>query len=131
MKLSKEEIVPVVREMLEGRAEILFAYFFGSFVEETKFRDLDIGVFVTEPALVADGLNYSLRLSGDLENKTGYAVDVILMNSAPDHLIHSISKGAVLVNRNETCREEFFASSWSRYMDFRPIRHQALADLFE
>ncbi len=123
--------MPVLRAMLEGRTEILFAYVFGSFVEESKFRDLDIGVFVSDSALVADGLNYSLRLSGDLENKTGYAVDVILMNTAPDHLIHSISKGVVLVNRDETCREEFIAAAWSRYMDFWPIRHQALADLFE
>ena len=131
VKLSREEIIGALRGTLERRPEILFAYVFGSFLDEGKFRDLDVGVFVTDPAPVADSLMYTIRLSGELEGKTGYAVDVILMNLAPDHLIHSISKGKLLVNRGENFRDEFIAAAWSRYLDFKPLRQQAVADLFD
>lgn len=131
MKRSREDIIAALRETLERRDEILFAYVFGSFVEESKFRDLDVGVFVTDPAPVAENFTYTIRLSLELEKRTGYPVDAILMNSAPDHLIHSISKGMLVVNGDETFREEFIAAAWSRYIDFRPMRRQAVADLFE
>jgi hypothetical protein len=131
MKLSSEDIIAALHGTLEPRSEILFAYIFGSFIEESKFRDLDVGVFVTDPALVAENITYTIRLSLELEERTGYPVDVILMNSAPDHLIHSISKGMLVVNRDETFREDFIAAAWSRYIDFRPMRRQAVADLFE
>jgi hypothetical protein len=130
MKRSKEDIITALRTTLEGRSEILFAYVFGSFTEESKFRDLDVGVFLTDPARVADGLTYTIRLSGELEKKTGYPVDVILMNSAPDHLTHSISKGKVLVDRDEEFRIDWIVRSWKRYFDIQPKRRQAIADMF-
>ncbi len=131
MKRSREEITAALRSTLEGRPEILFAYVFGSFTEGESFRDLDIGVYVTDPVSVADSLMYTIRLSGELEGKTGSPVDVILMNSAPDHLIHSISKGNVLVDRDENFRDDFIAAAWSRYLDFKPLRQQAVADFFD
>ena len=129
MKRSREEVIAVLHEALGQRSEILFAYVFGSFTEESKFRDLDIGVFVTDPAAIADSLTYTIRLSGELEGKTGYTVDVILMNVAPDHLIHWIAKGKILVDRNEDLRIDWIGRSWKRYLDIKPKRQSAIIDM--
>ncbi|MBI5473306.1 MAG: nucleotidyltransferase domain-containing protein, partial [Ignavibacteriae bacterium] len=104
MKLQKERILPAIHTALEARREIQFAYLFGSFAEGEKFRDLDVAVYISDPELVKKDIDYSIPLSVELELLTGYPVDVILMNSAPDHLIHSISKGMVLVDRDEDYR---------------------------
>ena len=131
MKLTKKNITPVLTVELERRPEILFAYVFGSFAEAESFRDIDIGVYVRDSQPVADSLMYTIHLSLDSERKTGYPVDVVLMNTAPDHLIHSISKGIVFVDRDEEFRTEWLLRAWSRYFDYQPSRRQAVADLFE
>jgi hypothetical protein len=52
------------------------------------------------------------------------------MNNAPDHLMHSIAKGVVLINRDEQYRSEWIERSLSRYFDDLPIRRRAVAELF-
>jgi hypothetical protein len=129
-KLSKDEILSVLRAELEQRPEILFAYLFGSFVEEEKFRDLDVAAFLQDEQLLKDWLTYMINLSSDLQKETGCAVDVVVMNVAPDHLIHSIAKGMVLIDRDEQFRSEWIDRSLSRYFDDQPIRRRAVAELF-
>ena len=129
MRLSKEKILPAIRTALEARREILFAYVFGSLVEGEKFRDLDVAVYLSDPEFVKENIDYTIPLSGKLESLTGYSVDVILMNTAPDHLIHSISKGIVLVDRDEEFRVDWVVHSWKRYFDIQPKRRQAIVDM--
>ncbi|MER3523024.1 MAG: hypothetical protein C4326_02910 [Ignavibacteria bacterium] len=129
MKRSREEILLTLKETLAQRPEILFAYLFGSFVEEEKFRDLDVDVYVHEAVAVPDSFEYAVRLAGELGLKMGYPVDVILMNTAPDHLIYSISKGTVLVDRDEDFRVDWLINAWNRYFDIQPKRRQAIVDM--
>lgn len=129
MKLSKEQIVLRLKEELQKRPEVLFVYLFGSFVEEEEFRDVDVALYVRKGSIPDDGMWYSIRLSLDLERAIGYSVDVILMNSAPDHLIHRISKGRVLVDVDEDFRTDFITAAWKRYFDIQPKRLQALRDI--
>lgn len=98
-------------------------------MEEERFRDVDVGVYVPDPSIVEDGFTYAFDLSGELERKIGCPVDVLLMNTAPDHLIHSIAKGMVLVDRDEDFRLEWLGCSWKRYLDIQPKRRQALIDM--
>ena len=130
MRLSKEKILPAIRTALEARREILFAYVFGALVEGEKFRDLDVAVYLSDPEFVKENIDYTIPLSGKLESLTGYSVDVILMNTAPDHLIHSISKGIVLVDRDEDFRSEWIERSLIRYLDYQPTRRRTVAELF-
>jgi len=129
-QLPKPAILPVLKAELEQRLEILFAYVFGSFTEEETFRDLDVGVFVRDEQVLQDWLTYIIRRSLALERATGYEVDVVLMNKAPDHLIHSVSKGEVLVDRDEDFRTDWILRSWKRYLDIQPKCRQALIDMF-
>lgn len=47
---EKQRIISHVTELLDNRAEVIFAYIFGSFADKDAmfFRDIDIGVYITE-----------------------------------------------------------------------------------
>jgi len=126
---QKEHIESLLREYLSGRSEILFGYLFGSMVDSDAFQDVDVGVFVRDPGSIGNGFDYALRMACELERRCGRRVDVILMNTAPDHLIHSISGGVILVDRDEDARVDFITKSWSRYFDIQPYRRQAVVDM--
>ena len=128
-KLSKEEIPAALTKELEARPEILFAYLFGSCAEGSSFRDVDVAVYVTDAESLKDSLTYTIHLSLALEKIIGWSVDVILLNTAPDHLIHAISGGKVLLDRDGEFRSEFVVSAWRRYFDIQPKRRQALKDM--
>lgn len=127
MTLTKDQIARVVSEYLAARQEIVFAYLFGSVVDSDVFKDVDVGVYVDRR--ISDGFEYAFNMSGELERLLGYPVDVILLNTAPDHLIHSVSSGTILINRDNEARINFLTTSWSRYMDFEPKRRQWLREV--
>lgn len=127
--MKKKQIEAILKEYLSKRAEILFAYLFGSAVDSGVFQDVDLGVYVRDMGGIDDGFDYAFRMSGELDSLLGCQVDVILMNTAPDHLIHSISSGIILVNRNDDARIDFLTASWSRYFDFEPKRRQWLREV--
>jgi len=129
MKLQRDQITSAIKAELEGRSEILFAYLFGSFVESPAFQDVDVAIYVTDQGTVKDGMMYSIQLSVALERKIGCPVDVILLNASPDHLVHQISKGQVIVNKDDDVRTDFITAAWSRYFDIQPKRLQALRDI--
>ena len=129
MKLPREQLEPVVREVLASHTEIVFAYLFGSIWETERFKDIDVGVYVAEMQDHTDPLAYAISLSLELERRTGYPVDVILMNTAPDHLIHTISKGRIILNRDNDARIDCITLAWMRYFDIREKRRQAIADM--
>jgi predicted nucleotidyltransferase len=125
MKTS-DQILSILRTELEKHSEILFAYVFGSVIDSASFKDVDVGVYVAGPDRLADGFAYAFAMSGELERLIGCRVDVILMNTAPDHMIHSISSGKLILNRDDDRRVVFLAASWSRYFDVQIIRRAYL-----
>jgi predicted nucleotidyltransferase len=127
---QKSGILRLLTQELERRSEIIFAYVFGSFVEGTSFRDIDVAIYLSELHAAHDTLSYAIGISTDMERVVGHPVDVIVLNAAPDHLVHWVSKGTVIVNRDSDFRTDFVARAWSRYLDFKPKRRQAMADLF-
>ena len=102
---------------------MLFAYQFGSSAESDSFRDLDIGIYL-QGEKDGDSFDRTMKMSADLERQTGIRTDVILINTAPDHLIHSVSNGIILVNRDDDVRVRFLTRSWSRYFDIA-VKRQA------
>ena len=129
VKLSKDNIIMAVGEELQRRPEILFAYLFGSCVEEETFRDVDVAVYIEDDGTLKDVVHYAITLSLELEKVVGHSVDVVLLNTAPDHLIHQISKGRVVLDRDDDFRTDFITASWKRYFDIQPKRLQALRDI--
>jgi predicted nucleotidyltransferase len=127
MRRAKKEIVELVNQYVTARREIVFAHLFGSIHESDTFNDVDLGVYVDDS--ISDGFAYAFDMSMELEKLLHCRVDVILLNNAPDHLIHSISKGEVVLNRDVDVRVDFITASWSRYFDIQPKRLQAINDM--
>jgi predicted nucleotidyltransferase len=128
MGLRKKEIIQLVRQNLSARHEIVFAYVFGSIVDSEVFKDVDVGIYLDQS--ISDGFHRAFEISGELEALLGCCVDVILMNTAPDHLVYSISMGEVIVNRDDDARVEFITDSWNGYFDIQPKRLMAINDIF-
>lgn len=129
MQLSRDQLRQAIREVLTSHPEIVFAYLFGSMAEAESFRDIDIAIYVRESKRREDVLGYTISLSVELERRTGYPADVIFMNTAPDHLIHAISKGEAVLNRDDDARIDFITSAWMRYFDVKEKRREAIADM--
>lgn len=47
--MDKEVLKARLRELLENRKEIAFAYLFGSFLEGEGFRDVDVALYLSPP----------------------------------------------------------------------------------
>jgi predicted nucleotidyltransferase len=129
MRLKNEEIIELVHQNLSARQEIIFAYVFGSIVDSSAFRDVDVGIYLGQS--ISDGFHYAFEMSGELERLLDCRVDVILMNTAPDSMIHSITKGELIVNRNDDVRVDFITAAWKRYWDFAFKRDMYLHDVAE
>ena len=127
----RSELRTLVAGVLQKRPEIVFAYVFGSVMESDSFRDIDVGVYVDQTTEMGHNFEYAMKLAGVLERSLGISVDVILMNTAPDHLIHNISKGDLIMTRDEDRRVSFITNSWSKYFDFEPKRRQWLQEVLE
>lgn len=129
MRLTKEQIIQELGRSVAEREEIVFAYLFGSIVETDLFKDVDVGIYIDDT--ISDGFTYALTMSSGLERRLGYPVDVIVLNTAPDHLVHRISKGTLIVNRHDDIRVRFLTRSWSRYFDIALKRHAYLRAVAE
>lgn len=137
---AKDKILNSLRAGLERHNEILFAYVFGSFLESDIYNDVDLAVFLADgkavskdrwPARPALSGWYDIRLASELEKAAGVAVDLVILNTAPDHLIHAISKGNVLIDHDEDLRIDFITAAWKRYWDFKPKRREYLREVAE
>jgi len=129
--MAKDEILNALRAQLEKQSEILFAYVFGSFLESDRYNDVDVAIFLEDGNLMRNDRWYDIRLASELEKAAGVAVDLVILNTAPDHLIHRISSGKVIVDKDPEGRVEFIVNAWKRYFDFRPKREAYLAELLE
>lgn len=129
MGMTREEIVQKVNQYAAARRAVVFAYLFGSVVEDDTFRDVDVGIYVDDS--ISDGFGYTFEMSCELEKLLGYNVDVILMNTAPDHMIYSISRGKLVVDRDQNARVAFITRAWSRYFDVQVKRRAYLQAVAE
>jgi len=120
--MNKKQIKKVIEKFIESNIDIKFAYLFGSFVEEENFNDVDLALY---PQKEIDNIKIAL----ELEKQTKISFDVIDIRKAPDHLIHTISKGEVIVDNDEDFRIDFITKSWSKYFDFKYYRDRYLEEL--
>lgn len=129
IKPTKDEILQILADEMQRRNEILFAYVFGSFAEFSSFHDIDLAVYLVAEDTLDRDRRYDVHLSVELQKIIGHPVDVIVMNKAPDHLVHEISKGRVILDRDEDRRLDIIVAAWSRYFDFQSKRREYLQQI--
>lgn len=128
---SKPEIISILEEELKTHSEIIFAYIFGSFIESENFNDIDIAIYINKEVHFDNPTGHEIQLSYNLQKKIGKPVDIILLNTAPDHLIHHISKGKLILDRYEDIRLDFILPAWKRYFDFKEKRKEFIKEILE
>ncbi|MEK6656621.1 MAG: nucleotidyltransferase domain-containing protein [Nitrospirota bacterium] len=130
---EKERMISAFKDRLEKYNEIIFAYIFGSFVDnETPFfRDIDIGVYINKDVISEKKfIDYAIKLSLELESLfKKYPVDVVIMNNAPLSLLSKITQGELLFVRDERLWIDFVTRAWSLYHDHAITSREILKDM--
>jgi predicted nucleotidyltransferase len=126
---KKERIIARLKEFLDKRPEICFAFLHGSFLDDLSCRDLDLGVYFN-PALTPDAISdLALELSFELTALLGLPVDVHALNQAGGGFCYHVTRGLLLVSRDDELAYDFMEKTWLDYLDFQPLARQILHDL--
>lgn len=123
-KKEKLRIVLKIKNFLSSQKDIVFAYLFGSFIEESKFRDIDLGVYILNQK--KEKIQES-DMSAELTERIGYPVEAIIINDAPVSVQMSIlRKGKVILCNSEEKRTDFIDDVSRRYREYSHLRNIAL-----
>ena len=108
---------------LEQDPSILFAYAHGSFLEPSRFRDLDIAVFAMPDNLPLRPYVYEIELGNAIIQllDVPFPVDVRIIHSAGISIQYHALRGRLLVDRNPDMRSEIMTRIASLYLDIAPI----------
>lgn len=128
-KEKKQSIIEGIASRLREQKHITFAYIFGSFAQEEKFSDIDIGVFVSEE-IGAESLNFEFDLEEEIKPFTNLPVDVRIINHAPlSFVYHVIKEGILIVDKDAGKRADFEGIIFKKYLDFAFFRRQYLKEV--
>jgi predicted nucleotidyltransferase len=126
----------VLQQALEIQPQVVFAYVYGSFLEDRPFHDIDVAVYIDAadegdtpffPLDLASSLEKLLSQSCDPEARS-LPVDVRLLNRAPRRFSYHVFQGKLLVSRNEELRAQCVEQAVSHYLDLKPLRLRALKE---
>jgi predicted nucleotidyltransferase len=128
--VRKDQIMSAIAEILMQADRIDFSYIFGSFIDvDIPFHDIDLGVFFVG--------NNRLQMSEDANNlatilsrKTGYPVDVRVLNNAPVSFVYNVLKGKLIYEKNEDIRCQVMENTVRSYLDMKPILYLATKEAF-
>lgn len=121
----KEEIIKGIRIYLSNIEHLVFAYLHGSFTEGGNFRDIDVAVYTTGPVRE---LNLESDLSYELTEKTGYPVEVKMINNAPVAFQMAVlQSGRLVFSRDDEGRTDFIESVSNRYREYTHFRNILLS----
>ena len=128
---EREAVLHVLRQSLSMRPQVVFAYVYGSFLQERPFHDVDVAVYLDADEGTTRG--FALDLAGDLEVALQQAnefvpVDVRVLNRAAPSFRYHVFQGALLFSRDEHRRGQLVAQTIADYLDLQPLRRQALKE---
>lgn len=119
-----------LREALEARAEIIFAYLHGSFAEGLPFHDIDVAVYLNPTVAMTTGIfDYEMNLSVKLTRAFRVPVDVHVLNGAPLGFQHSVLQGEALLVCDEDILTDFIERVSLEYMDFAYLGRRYLLEV--
>lgn len=128
-KKEKEIIIKGIASRLKKRKNIIFSYIFGSFVQDGKFSDIDIGVLCTEE-ISREPFNFEFDLEEEIKSYTKFPVDVRILNHAPLSFVYHVIKEGILVTEKDIGkRTDFEGMIFKKYLDFAVFRKQYLKEV--
>jgi hypothetical protein len=70
------------------------------------------------------------NLATILSRKTGYPVDVRVLNNAPVSFVYNVLKGKLIFEKNEDVRCQVMENTIRSYLDMKPILYLATKEAF-
>jgi len=120
--VTKERVTEEIKAFLRGQPDIIFAYLHGSFLRADRFRDIDVALFLRNPA--SSTLQAEIRLETELAKVIKkFPVEIKVLNHAPLSFRYNVIKdGSVIAVLDDALRCEFVESTLRDYFDFAPFR---------
>ncbi len=120
---QKEAYLQILSDYIMRRPEILFAYAHGSFLEDGRFRDLDVAVFLRPEFIVGKSPFYETELGGELQKhlKASFPVDIRILNTARLSFQYHAIKGRLLIDQDPETRIAFITKTVALYLDIKPM----------
>lgn len=125
---SREQVVRALADAIQSQIDVVFAYLHGSFASDGPFHDVDVAVFLDDPAVRAT--ERALELADRLTRATGYPVDVRAINDAPLAFQFRALQGRLLVVHDEERLANFMERVGRLYLDIAPVLRRATRDAF-
>ena len=130
MEAHTDDVRCRLREALEAREEIVFAYLHGFFAEGPPFRDVDVAIYLDPTvAMTIDIFDYEMDLSVELTRTLRLPVDVHILNGASLGFQHSALQGEALLVRDEDKLTDFIERVAIEYMDFAYLGRRYLLEV--
>lgn len=129
---KKNELISLLTDILRDRIDLDFAYIHGSFLNEEKFSDIDIAVYMAKGAYPQKEpvTKFEIDLEIQLEKLAGYPVDVRVINDSPLSFRYNVLKfGKLLFAGNEDIQTGFAERTITAYIDFVPYRKRYLKEV--
>ena len=122
--MDRERIAQEITRVFAARNENATAvYLFGSIArgEGRPNSDVDVAVLYGKP--VEAGLaGLKLALAGDLEERLGRRVDLVVLDSQPPDFVHRVLRDGLLVlENNRSARIRFEVNARNEYFDVLPM----------
>ncbi len=126
---TRKDMEEALRTALEKERNIVFAYIFGSFIEDIPFRDIDVGIYLNNID-ISSFTGVELELSNRMVQALPKAipVDVRVINRAPLPFRFSVIRGQLLFSRADDVLEEFIVTTARQYLDFAPLRKRYIRE---
>ena len=120
--MDKNQTLERIHNLLKIFEEIDLGYVFGSFLERDDFHDIDIAIHLSKELPAYKRFKLSQKIAGCLEKEVvpGVEFDVRILNYAPVYFQYEvISKGIVVLERDQDMRVDFEAHLISEYLDLK------------
>jgi hypothetical protein len=127
---EKARVTSALRDLLAFHEEVLFAYLHGSFINGSRFRDIDVAIYLDHGRRTRRAsLQYQVTLAKDLSRTLRLPVDVTVLNVAPLGLRHNAVSGRVLLCREDGTRVHFADGVCRHYERIQKLARHALFTL--
>ncbi|NPV53845.1 MAG: nucleotidyltransferase domain-containing protein [Firmicutes bacterium] len=121
-----QQLIAKLEAFFADRAEVIFAYLFGSQAraQAGPLSDIDIAVFLNDTVEPAHYTRYRLELWGALSALLHRNdIDIVVLNRAPVLLRHRVLRdGKLILCRNEGARINFTIETGRRFWDTAHLR---------
>ena len=126
---QRREIGEKITAVLTQRHEIVFAFLHGSFLHETRFRDIDLGIFVRDLDH-SEHCDYECKLSQKIENalRSSFLIEAKVINEAPLSFCFHVIMGKLLFTKDEDFLVDFMIRTARDYLDMSPLRQRYIIE---